>query len=110
MEGVLLQEFAVKKFSDYKSCFNQDLHNRITEITLSQSPSNVWRLYRVGTITASNFYDVIHYRCGRSKNLLNKLMNYVAVPLNLASLVYGREIEAVAKKVTLIWLKNAMKT
>ena len=37
-------------------------------------------------------------------------MNYVAVPLSLASLVYGREIEALAKKVTLTWLKNTMKT
>ena len=37
-------------------------------------------------------------------------MNYVAVPPNLPSLVYGSEMEAVAKKVTLIWLKNTMKT
>ena len=110
MEGVLLQEFAVKKFSDYESCFSQDLYDRLTAITISQSLSNVWRLHRVGRITASNFYDVIHCKSGKSKTLLNKLMNYVAVPPNLPSLVYGREMEAVAKKVTLTWLKNTMKT
>ena len=33
MEGVILQEFAVKKFSLYESCLNQDLYDRITEIT-----------------------------------------------------------------------------
>ena len=98
MEGVLLQEFAVKKFSDYESCFNQDLYDRLTAITISQSLSNVWRLHRVGRITASNFYDVIHCKSGKSKTLLNKLMNYVAVPPNLPSIVYGREMEAVAKK------------
>ena len=98
MEGVLLQEFAVKKFSDYESCFNQDLYDKITEITISQSLSNVWILHRVNRITASNFYDVIHWKYGKSKTLLNKLMNYVAVPPNLASLVYGKEMKAVAKK------------
>ena len=106
MEGLLLQEFAVNKFSDCESCFNQDLYDRLTEITISQSLSNVWRLHRVGRITASNFYDVIHCKSGKSKTLLNKLMNYVAVPPNLPSLVYGREMEAVAKKVTLIQLKK----
>ena len=30
MEGVLLQEFAVKKLSDYESCFKQDLYDRVT--------------------------------------------------------------------------------
>ena len=34
MEGVLLQEFAVKKFSDYESCFSQDLYDRLTAITI----------------------------------------------------------------------------
>ena len=110
MEGVLLQEFAVKKFSDYESCFSQVLYDRLTAITIPQSLSNVWRLHRVGRITASNFYDVIHCKSGKSKTLLNKLMNYVAVPPNLPSLVYGREMEVVPKKkVTLIWLKNTMK-
>ena len=98
MEGVLLQEFAVKNFSDYESCFSQDLYDRLTEITISPTLSNVWRLHRVGRITASNFYDVIHCKFGESKTLLNKLMNYVAVPPNLLSLVYGSEMEAVAKK------------
>ena len=98
MKGVLLQEFAVKKVSDYESSFNQDFYDRIAEITISQSLSNVWRLRRVGRITASNFYDVIHCKSGKSKTLLNKLMNYVAVPPNLPSLVYGREMEAVARK------------
>ena len=98
MKGVLLQEFAVKKSSGYESCFSQDLCDRLTEIKISQSLSNVWRLHRVGRITASNFYDVIHCKSGKSKTLLNKLMNYVGVPPNLPSLVYGREIEAVAKK------------
>ena len=110
MEGVLLQEFAVKKFSDYESCFSQDLYDRLTAITISQSLSNVWRLHPVGRITASNFYDVIHCKSCKSKTLLNKLMNYVAVRPNLPRLVDGREMEAVAKKVTLIWLKNTMKT
>ena len=100
MEGVLLQEFAAKKISDSESCFNQDLYDRTTEITISKSLSNVWRLHRVGRITASNFYDVIH--CKSGKILLNKLMNYVAIPPNLPSLVYGREMEPVAKKVRLI--------
>ena len=98
MKGVLLQEFAVKKVSDYESSFNQDFYDRIAEITISQSLSNVWRLRRVGRITASNFYDVIHCKSGKSKTLLNKLMNYAAVPPNLPSLVYGREMEAVARK------------
>ena len=62
MEGVLLQEFAVKKFSDCETCFNQDLHDRITEITISQSLSNKWRQHRVGRTTASNFHDEIHCR------------------------------------------------
>ena len=110
MKGVLLQEFAVKKSSGYESCFSQDLCDRLTEITISQSLSNVWRLHRVGRITAFYFYDVIHCKSGKSKTLLNKLMNYVAVPPNLPSLVYGREMEVVPKKkVTLIWLKNTMK-
>ena len=109
MEGVLLQEFAGRKFSDYESCFNQDLYDRITEIAISQSLSNVWRQHRVGRITASNFCDVIHCKSGKSKILLSKLIDYVAVPPNLPNLVYGREMEAVAKKVTLIWLKNIMK-
>ena len=109
MEGVLLQEFAGKKFSDYESCFNQDLYDRITEITISQSLSNVWRQHRVGRITASNFCDVIHCKSGKSKTLLSKLIDYVTVPPNLPNLVYGREVEAAAKKVTLIWLKNIMK-
>ena len=43
MEGVLLQEFSVKKISYYESYFNQDLYDRIMEITTSQSLSNVWR-------------------------------------------------------------------
>ena len=98
MEGVLLQEFSVKKLSDYESCFNQDLYDRITEFVISQSLSNVWRLHRVGKITASNFYDVIHCKSGKSKTLLNKLMNHVAVPPNLPSLVYGRKMAAVANK------------
>ena len=98
MEAVLLQEFAVKKFSDYESCFNQDLYDRITEITKSQSLSNVWKLHRIGRITASNFYDVIRCKSGKSKILLNKLMNCVVVPPNLPSPVYGREMEVVAKK------------
>ena len=34
MEGVLLQEFAVKKSSDYESCFSQDLYDRLTAITI----------------------------------------------------------------------------
>ena len=50
MEGVLLQEFAVKKFSDYESCFTQDLYDRLTAITISQSLSNVWRLHGVGLL------------------------------------------------------------
>ena len=58
----------------------------------------MWRLHRIGRITASNFYDVIHCRSGKSKALLKKLMNYVAVPPNLPSLVYRRGMEAVAKK------------
>ena len=45
MEGLLLQEFAVNKFSDCESCFNHDLYDRLTEITISQSLSNVWRLH-----------------------------------------------------------------
>ena len=35
--GELLQEFVVSKFSDYESCFNQDLYDTITEITILQS-------------------------------------------------------------------------
>ena len=35
--GELLQEFLVSKFSDYESCFNQDLYDTITEITILQS-------------------------------------------------------------------------
>ena len=34
------------------------------------------------------------------------MTNYVVAPPNLPSLVYGKEIEAVAKKVIFIWLKN----
>ena len=83
MEGVLLQEFAVKKFSDYESCFSQDLYDRITEMTKSHRLSNVWKLHRIGKITASNFYDVIHCKSGKSKTLLNKVMNYVVAPPNL---------------------------
>ena len=67
MKGVLLQEFAVKKFSDYESCFSQDLYDRLTEITISQSLSNVRRLHQVGRITASDFYDVILCKSGKSK-------------------------------------------
>ena len=98
MEGLLLQEFSVKKFSDYESCFYQHVYNRIREITISQSLSNVWRLHRVGRVTASNFYDVIHCKSGKSKTLLNKLMNHVAVPPNLPRLVYGRKTAALANK------------
>ena len=36
-------------------------------------------------------------------------MEYVSVHPNLPSLVYGRKMEAVAKNVTLIWLKNTNK-
>ena len=35
--GELLREFVVSKFSDYESCFNQDLYDTITEITILQS-------------------------------------------------------------------------
>ena len=35
--GELLQEFVVSKFSDYESCFNQDLYDTVTEITILQS-------------------------------------------------------------------------
>ena len=52
--------------------------------------SNVWRLNRLGRISASNYYDVI---LGKSKTLLSKLINYVALPPNLPSLVYGREMK-----------------
>lgn len=45
-------------------------------MTARQSLSNVWRL-RIGRITTSNFYDVIPCKFGKSKTLLNKLMNYV---------------------------------
>ena len=34
MEGMLLQEFTVKKCSHYEGCFNQDLYDRLTEITI----------------------------------------------------------------------------
>ena len=61
-----------------------------------QSLPNMLELVRVGGNTASNFY-VIHGTSGKKKNLLNKLMNYVAIPPNLPSLVYGREIKAVPK-------------
>ena len=69
----------------------------------------MWRLQRIGRITASNFYDVIHCKSGKSKALLKELMNYVAVPPNSPSLVYRRGMQAVAKKISLIWLKNTMK-
>ena len=52
IEGMLLQEFAVKKISDHESCFSQDLYDRLTAITISQGLSNVWRLHRLGRITA----------------------------------------------------------
>ena len=58
----------------------------------------MWRLHRIGRITPSNFYDVIPCKSGKSKTLLNKLINYVAAPPNLPSLIYGREMEAAAKK------------
>ena len=52
--------------------------------------SNVWRLHRLGRISASNYYDVIP---GKSKTLLSKFINYVALTPNLSSLVYGREMK-----------------
>lgn len=54
----------------------QNLYDRITEMTAWQSLSNVRRL-RIGRITTSNFYDVVPCKFGKSKTLLNKLMNYV---------------------------------
>ena len=52
--------------------------------------SNVWRLNQLGRISGSNYYDVIP---GKSKTLLSKLINYVALTPNLSSLVYGREMK-----------------
>ena len=66
----------------------------------------MWRLHSKSRITASNLYDVIHCKSDKTKTLLNKLTNYVVAPPNLPSFVYGKEIEAVAKKVIFIWLKN----
>ena len=54
--------------------------------------------HQIGRITPWNFCDVIHCKSGKSKVSLKKLMNYVAVPLNSPSLVYGREVETAAKK------------
>ena len=58
----------------------------------------MWRLQRVGKITASVSYDVIHCKYGKNKTLLKKLMNHVTVIPDLPSLFYGREMEAFAQK------------
>ena len=69
MEKVLLEDYVVKKLSNYESCVNQVLHGRITETKTSQTLSDVWKLYWVGRITALNFCN-IHCKSGKSKNFV----------------------------------------
>ena len=97
MEKVLLEDYVVKKLSNYESCVNLVLHDRITETKTSQTLSDVWKLYWVGRITALNFFN-IHCKSGKGKNLFNKLMHYITKTSNLQSLVFRREMEAVTKQ------------
>ncbi|XP_047140341.1 uncharacterized protein LOC124815619 [Hydra vulgaris] len=96
LDKSLLEEFCLSKFNEYKNSYSQCNFNLLAEVSKTQNLSNTWKLHRAGRITASNFHEVINKKLQNSKPLLFKIMNYVISP-NVASVIYGREMEDKAR-------------
>ncbi|XP_047138381.1 uncharacterized protein LOC124814596 [Hydra vulgaris] len=96
LDKSLLEEFCLSKFNEYKNSYSQCNFNLLAEVSKTQNLSNTWKLHRAGRITASNFHEVVNKKLQNSKTLLFKIMNYVISP-NVASVIYGREMEDKAR-------------
>ncbi|XP_047142692.2 uncharacterized protein LOC124816975 [Hydra vulgaris] len=98
LDSATLKDICNLKYEEYKSTYTSKSFNFLSENTKLQSLSSAWNIHRAGRITASNFYEVMHFKYKNSSNsLLNKLMCYTKAP-NTPSLTYGREMECKARE------------
>ena len=93
---------------------SSDEIDAIEKITVGQANNEAWHQQREGRITASNFYRVFTKvesmkvsEDNSADKLVDSLLGKAKPPTNLPALKYGREMELIAVKEFIRYLKKA---
>nr|XP_047139785.1 uncharacterized protein LOC124815290 [Hydra vulgaris] len=62
LDSATLKDICNLKYEEYKSTYTSKSFNFLSENTKLQSLSSAWNIHRAGRITASNFYEVMHFK------------------------------------------------